>query len=124
MEEPVQERSGRAGLVGGAHLAEDLSLAGDERVEPRGDAEQMQRRGVIAQPVERRLDLGLERDERIDRGALGGLPVLRRDIELGAVARREADGLAERAGERRRMGPVERDALAELYGRAVMRCAD
>ena len=41
-EEPVEHGPGRAGLVRGAHLAEDLALAGHERVEPGGDAEEVQ----------------------------------------------------------------------------------
>src|SRR5436190_1938963 len=42
-EEPVEHRTGRAHLEGGADLAKDLALAGDERVEPRGDPEEMER---------------------------------------------------------------------------------
>src|SRR5205823_14241368 len=59
-EDPVEQRTGRAARVGGAHLAEDLALAGHERVQPGRDAKEVQRGGVVAQPVERLLDLRLE----------------------------------------------------------------
>src|SRR5207253_567071 len=117
-----------AELVRDPDLAEDLTLAGDERVEPRRDAEQMQRGRAILQPVERRLDLRLERRKRGDGVALGRLRVIGRDIELGAVARREADrfapALREPRRERLRRLPLERDPLAQLDGRMVMRRAD
>ena len=51
-EEAIEERAGRADLERVAHLAEDLALAGHERVEPGGDAEQVQRGAVVAEPVE------------------------------------------------------------------------
>ena len=35
------------------HLPEDLALAGDERVEAGGDAEEVVRRSPVLQPVER-----------------------------------------------------------------------
>ena len=89
------------GLVRGAHLAEDLALAGHERVEPGRDAEEVQRGGLVVQAVERVLDLRLERGERCDRARFGVLGVLGGDVELGAVARREADGLAELAARAR-----------------------
>ena len=67
-EHVVEQRPGRAGLEGVAHLAEDLALAGDERVEPGGDAEEVERRRLVAQPVEHGHELRLvdarERDER------------------------------------------------------------
>ena len=44
-EHAVEQRPGRNRLVGGTHLAEDLALARDERVEPGGDPEEMQRGG-------------------------------------------------------------------------------
>ena len=96
-EDAVEQRPGRARLVGGAHLAEDLALARHERVEPGRDAEEMERGSLVAQAVERGLDLRLELGERRDRALLGLVGVLRDDVELGAVARREADGLAELA---------------------------
>ena len=48
----------------GAHLSEDLSFARDHRVEPGGDAEEMERGGLVAEPVERGAELGLEGEER------------------------------------------------------------
>ena len=54
-EQPVEHRPVRARLVRVAHLAEDLALARNERVEPGRDAEEVQRRGLVAQAVE--LDL-------------------------------------------------------------------
>ena len=53
-EEVVEQRPGRAGLEGAPHLAEDLALAGNERVEPGGDTEEVQRRRLVPEPVERR----------------------------------------------------------------------
>ncbi len=57
VEQPVQQRPRRAGLVRGAYLAEDLAFAGDERVETGGNAEEVQRRRVIREPVRERRDL-------------------------------------------------------------------
>src|SRR5580765_8435958 len=45
---PVEEPPGSSGLVGAAYLAEDLALAGHERVETGGDAEQVERSGLVA----------------------------------------------------------------------------
>ena len=55
-EHAVEQRPRRAGLVRGAHLAEDLALAGHERVEPGGDAEEVQRRRLLVQAVERAVE--------------------------------------------------------------------
>ena len=127
-EEPVEQRSRRAGLVGRAHLAEDLALARDERVESGRDAEQVQARGLVAQAVERLLDRRLELGERGDGGPLRRLRIGTGDVQLGAVAGREADRLAaalrEPRRERRRLLPVERDALSHLDGRVMVRGAD
>ena len=92
-EDPVEQRPVRAGLVGVAHLAEDLALARDERVEPGGDAEEMQRRRVVVH-AGRASDLGSP-SERLRRALArprSGSVV--REVELGAVAGREADRLA------------------------------
>ena len=127
-EDAVEEDARRSELVRNAHLAENLPLAGHERVEAGRDAEEMQRGGAIVQPVERGLDLGLERSERGDSVTLGRLRVVGRDVELGAVARREAHRLAaalrEPRGERLRRLPLERDPLAQLDRRVVVRGAD
>ena len=50
-ERPVEQRARRAGLERVAHLPEDLPLARDERVEPGGDAEQVQRGRLVGEPV-------------------------------------------------------------------------
>ena len=123
-EHAVEQQARRPGLVCRTHLAEDLALAGHERVEARRDAEEVQRGGLVVQAVERVLDLRLERGERLDRVRFGGLDVLRGDVELGAVARREANGLAELVRKRARVLGVERDALAELDRRVMVRGAD
>src|SRR5262249_33869504 len=93
-EDAVEERPGRTELVRKTHLAEDLALARDKRVEPGGDSEEVMGRGPVLQAVERGLDLRPERGERRDRVALRLLDVLGRDVELGAVAGREAGCLA------------------------------
>ena len=111
-----------------AHLAEDLALAGDERVEPGRDAEEVQRGRVVAQAVERRLHLGLELGERRDGGSLRGVDVRCGEVELRAVARREAHGFAavrrQPLRKRRRGVAIERDALAQLERSVVVRGAD
>ena len=127
-EDPVEQRPGRPELVRDPHLAEDLALARHERVEPRGDAEEMVRRGAVVQPVERRLDLGPERRERRDRILLGLLRVVGGEVELGAVAGREADRFAsvrrEPGRQRLRVVAVERHLLAQLDRRVVVGGAD
>ena len=70
-EETVEQRSRRAGLVRRAHLAEDLALARDHRVEPGGDAEEVECGRLVAEPVERRAELRLEREQRGLRLLLG-----------------------------------------------------
>ena len=118
---PVEQRPGRGGVERRAHLAEDLALARDQRVEPGGDAEEVQRRRVVVHAVgDRAQRLAGELLERLERAGA----VVAREVDLGAVAGREADGVAEPAGEGR--GPLERqrDALAQLDRRDVMRDAD
>ena len=56
-EEPVENRPGRAGLECLAHLPEDLALARNHRVEPGGDPEEVQRSGLVGQPVDDRAQL-------------------------------------------------------------------
>ena len=50
-EDAVEQRPGRGGVERRPHLAEDLALAGNQRVEPGGDAEEMDRRGLVVHPV-------------------------------------------------------------------------
>jgi hypothetical protein len=126
--DPVEQRARRPDLVREPNLAQDLPLAGNERVEPSCDAKEVVGRRSIVEPVERRLDVGLERRERCDGFALGRLRVFRGDVELGAVARREANDLAaalrKLRGESLRGIPLERDPLPQLDRSMVVRRAD
>ena len=119
-------RVGRGGeLVRLAHLAQDLRLARHERVEPGGDAEEMER-GVGAAALHQH---GLEHEagalvERLASERLEPLGAVAGEVELGAVAGREHDRLDALAGEARgeRAGILGRqvDALADVEpGRAV-----
>src|SRR5205823_3632154 len=79
--------------------------------------------------VERRRQLGLELEQGLLGGALGGVRIPGRDVDLGAVARREADHLAsdllgEPPCQRRRVVARERGPLPQLDGRAMVRGAD
>ena len=126
-EEPVEKRPRRAGLEGGPHLTEDLALAGDERVQAAGDAEEVERRRLVAEAVQRRPQLvGTvtgQVEQRLHAELLGAL--VAHEVELGAIARREHDRLrAQLAGERGRGARVERDTLAQLDRRIVVRDAD
>ena len=132
-EEAVEQRAGGADLEGVPHLAEDLALARHERVEAGGDAEQVQRGAVVAEPVEhrseRRAVVAREREQRGARALVQVVArVVAREVELGAVARREHDRLApvsasSPASAARAVG-VDRDALPQLDGRLAMRDAD
>ena len=81
----------------------------------------MERRRVVVHPVgDRAQRLARELLERRERAGA----VVAGEVDLGAVAGREADGVAEPVGEGR--GPLERqrDPLAQLDRRDVMRDAD
>jgi hypothetical protein len=129
-EEPVEEGAGGPGLGGRAHLAEDLPLTGTSESKPAGDAEEVQRRRLVAQPVEhalegRRLVAG-EVEQRVARGTVAS-GVLAGEVDLGAVAGREHHRLArlgERVRERGRTLTVEGHALAQLDRGPVVRDAD
>ena len=127
-EDAVEEGARRANLVRDAHLAEDLALAGNERVQPRRNAEEMESRGAIVETVERGLDLRLERGQRGNSVAFRRVGVLRSDVDLGAVAGREADrfapALREPRRERLRIVPLERDAFAQLDRSVMVRRAN
>ena len=129
-EEPVEQRPGRADLVRGPHLAEDLALAGNERVEPGGDAEEMERGGLVAQPVERRLELvGPSAGERASASTASLAPrrlARRRRARCGCTSRGTTASPPVRASRARARGrvAVERDALAQLDRRVVVRDAD
>ena len=100
-EHAVERRPGGHRLVCVAHLAEDLTFAGDERVEARGDAEEVHGGRVLLQAVEH----AVERlaGKVLERGH-SALLVDGREVQLGAVAGREADDVAERPRELRRGG--------------------
>jgi hypothetical protein len=119
-EETVEQQSGRPVLVGRAHLAEDLAFARHERVQPGGDAEEMECGRTIAEPVQRGLDVG----ERCDGATFGLLGVVGGDVDLGAVAGRQHDSLAELLCERVRLLRIERNALPQLDGSVMVRRAD
>ena len=93
-EEPVENRTGRAGLVGRAHLSEDLALARHHRVETCGNAEEMECCGFVAESVQGGPELGLEREQRRLRSTLRIVGGAVREVELRAIARREADCFA------------------------------
>ena len=125
-EELVEERAGRAGLERGPHLAEDLALTRHERVEAGGDAEEMQRRRLVAEPVQRSSQISAsiagELRERPD-GELLGVLVLD-EVELGAIAGGEDDRLTlELRGQRPARLEVECDALTQLDRSLVVRHA-
>ena len=104
VEQPVQDGPGRLRFgrdrVRVLHLAEDLRLADDERVEARGDAEEMPRGVEVVQVVDVRdhiagrhvVELAEELHEVVARR--GGL--VARDVDLGPVARRQHRRLARR----------------------------
>ncbi len=127
-EDPVEQRPGRPELVRDPNLSEDLALTWHERVEAGSDPEEMVRGRPILEPVERRLDFGAERRERRNGVSLGLLRVVGGEVELRAVAGREADRFApvrrEPRRQRLRVVAVERHLLAQLDRRAVVRGAD
>ncbi len=88
LERARQHRPGRVGLRGElvrlAHLAEDLRLAGKQRIEPRGDAEEVERRVDAAQLHE---EVRVA-EHRAGTGR-GHVRIVACDVELGAVAGRE-----------------------------------
>jgi hypothetical protein len=132
--EPVQHAPGRPGLarelVRLAYLSEDLRLAGEERFEAGGDAEEMGR-GVAGTPLVD--DLGelaraepRPRSERRPGGVRGG--VVGREVDLGPVAGREDERLvavpSEPVGERGGVGRREVEALAYVEAGPPVRRAD
>ena len=88
----------------------------------------MQRRRLVAQSIERVRELRLALEQDLRRARFGVDVVVVSDVELGAVARREAHGFARVPREVLRDGPrivgTKRDALAKLDAGAVMRHAD
>ena len=88
----------------------------------------MESRVLVAQAVERRSELLLEREQRGFGLFLGAFRRLVREVELRAVAGRETHGLAGLAGKRpgqlgRTLG-IESRALPQLNRRLMVRDAD
>ena len=130
-EEVVEQRPGRAGFERAPHLPEDLALAGNQRIEPGGDTEEMQRRRAVPQPVQRGGEIipAVTGELRHCSDGLFLRVLLPREVELGAVARRQHDCLAAETvgqllGERPARVEVERNALPQLDRCAVVRDAD
>ena len=105
-EEAVGERPGvpgrERGLVGALDLPLDLGLADDHRLEPGGDPEQLTRGVAVARRVDRLGELG-----GADRGVVGEQPehvglcahrIPHHEVQLGAVAGGDRDGLAHLGG--------------------------
>ena len=116
------------------HLAENLRLADDERVEAGGDAEQVPRRVEVGDVVEVRRERRARSTPwnslmNAARSARAAVDVVARGVELGAVAGR--DTTASRATPRppapaARVQParLEVEPLAQLDGRGAMTEAD
>ncbi len=124
LEEPVQHRAGgtgrERGLVGLAHLPEDLSLARDERVEARRDPEEVLDRLVALPDGEHAPRSSPERRSSAARAAAAS-PT--EQIDLGAVAGREHDA-AELLGELDLPAVREVELLAHLERRMPVGHAD
>ena len=132
----MQDGNGAARVLGrlvrALHLAEDLRLAGNEGVEPGGHPEKVESGLPILLDVQGALELrarqARQRDELGDCLLARRLGVVRGDVEADAVAGREGDRLAQRAGEPPRQLPryevVEREPLPQLDRRVAVRGAD
>ena len=128
LEEPVQQRPGRAGgqrrIVGLAHLAEDLGLARHERVETGRDPEEVLDRSLVIPAREHVAEL--EPGAALEVLA-GALLVSAREVDLGAVARREHDRLdpvaRQRCRELERVAVGEEEPLPDLERRVPVRHA-
>jgi hypothetical protein len=123
-EEPVEHRTRRTDLEGGADLAEDLALPGNERVETAGHPEEMEGSRLVGEPVDDRAQfVRRETADRFQRRHRTVFPVRADEVELGPVAGREADRLALHGERRRQVARLrERDerALADGDGRALV----
>ncbi len=133
-EEPVEDGTGAAvatgRLIGVLELGEDLRLADDERVEARGDAEEVSDRLVAGHARDRATQrVGLDpaaHGERPDGELLGGPRVGGQEVDLGAVAGRQHDRFAhavarhELAAQARGLGAGQRETLAQLERRGLV----
>ena len=116
--------------MGLLHLAENLRLADDQRVEAGGDAEEMPRgvevRDVVHVRQQRRRIHAVKLADEVDEVSARALGLLARRVDFGAVARREHDGFARRSalGQRaqRRLDAarLEVEPLAQLDRRGAM----
>ena len=104
-EEAVGQRAGRAGLqrglVGALGLALDLGLADDHRLQAGDDAVELARGVAVARRVHRVGQLGRARARALGqpREQLGlGADGVTDEVDLGAVAGGDRDGLADRVG--------------------------
>ncbi len=134
MEQAVRQRPGRAQVVGASvgalHLPENLRLADDERVEARGDAEQVT--GGVGPLVDVEMpghlvvvDAVILAEETANR--VGGRVAIGGGIDLGAIAGREDDRLLSDApGAQRRERRVRARAARSPRSRATRRapCGD
>src|SRR5215211_2380784 len=135
-EEPVEDGPCGAclarGLVGSAHLAEDLRLPGDQRIEAGGYAENMQSCRLVRERVESRGDLALreagQSGQLCECTGLCRLFVAVREIELCAVARGEDHrfgvGARQSLHQLSVLGCAHEELLAQLDRRAVVGGAD
>jgi hypothetical protein len=120
------------GLVGSAHLPEDLRLPRNQRIEAGGYAEDMQGRGLVRERVEGGGNLALrevgQRGQLCECTGLRRLVVAVREIELGAVARgqdhRFGIGARQPLHQLSVLGCAHEELLAQLDGRAMVGGAD
>ena len=121
--EAIEHGSGDAVLVGDPDLAEDLALAGHERVEAGRHPEQVQGGSVVTEPVELRSGR-----QRVGGESFGRVGVGVHGVDLRAVAGREAHDLGplrcEPMGQLSGALAIEGHALANLHRREAVRRAD
>jgi hypothetical protein len=126
MEKAIQDRTDRLRIGGGGvcllHLAEDLRLADDQRVEAAGDPEQVPRRVEAADVVQvRRQIRGLHavklREKRHQIGARRRR-IVAGHVQLGAVAGRDNDRFARGPASRHRPQRVGHAAHLEVHALA------
>ncbi len=137
-EQAVRERPGgagaRRGFVGAPDLSLDLGLADDHRLEARRDAVELARGVAVARRVDRLGELGgtdagaaREQPQHV---ALGLHRVADDEVDLGAVARRDHDRLADLVGrdggahELLGLALAEREAFAQRDRRGLVRDAE